>query len=89
MFMFYFLISVLIKPQVRVDCGTSSSKSLALFGIKEQVRISHLSKVSLDLCTARTDGTTHSHFRPKDTIGKMSYSIVSGSDFCCSLPTIS
>ena len=41
------------------------------------------------LHTARTDGTIHSHFCPKDTIGEMSYSIVSGSDFCCSSPTIS
>jgi len=88
MFIFYFLIFVLITPQVRVDCSTNSSKSLALFGIKEQVRISHLSKVR-DLHTARTDGTIHSHFCPKDTIGEMSYSIVSGSDFCCLSPTIS
>ena len=88
MFMFCFLIFVLMTLQVRVDCSTNSLKSLALFGIKEQVRISHLSKVR-DLHAARTDGTTHSHFRPKDTIGEMSYSIVSGSGFCCSSPTIS
>ena len=52
MFMFY-LIFVLIIPQVRVDCSTNSSKSLALFGIKEQVRISYLSKVR-NLHTAYT-----------------------------------